>query len=91
MITLSPRTRDAATYVALTVLYFVAGKLGLQVAFVHGFTPVWPPAGIALAAFLILGNRVWPAIYAGAFLVSLTTGNGFIPSLFIATGNTWKV
>jgi len=87
----SPRTRDAATYVALTVLYFVAGKLGLQLAFVHaGVTSVWPPAGIALAAFLILGNRVWPAIYAGAFLVSLTTGSGFVPALFIATGNTWE-
>jgi diguanylate cyclase (GGDEF)-like protein len=51
---------------------------------------VWPPTGIALAAFLVLGNRVWPAIYAGAFLVNLTTAGGFIPSLFIATGNTWE-
>jgi diguanylate cyclase (GGDEF)-like protein len=91
VIALSPRSRQVATSVALAVLYFLAGKLGQQVAFVPaGATPVWPPAGIALAAFLILGNRVWPAIYAGAFLVNITTGGGFIPALFIATGNTWE-
>jgi len=91
VIALSPRTRQVATYVALTVLYYVAGRLGLRLAFIHAsVTPVWPPTGIALAAFLILGNRVWPAVYAGAFLVSITTGSGFIPSLFIATGNTWE-
>ncbi len=76
---------------ALAVLYIVAGKLGLRMTFVKpGLTPVWVPAGIALAAFLILGGRVWPAIYVGAFLVNITTAGGFIPSLFIATGNTWE-
>ena len=93
MTTLSPRARQVATYVALAVLYIVAGKLGLRMAFVRpGGTPVWLPAGIALAAFLTLGGRVWPAIYVGAFLVNVTTagGGGFIPSLFIATGNTWE-
>jgi len=91
VIALSPRARQVATYVALAALYFVAGKLGLRLAFVHpSATPVWPPSGIALAAFLILGGRVWPAIYAGAFLVNITTAGGFIPSLFIATGNTWE-
>jgi len=80
-----------ATYVALAALYFLAGKLGLRLAFVHaGATAVWPPTGIALAAFLILGGRVWPAIYIGAFLLNITTAGGFIPSLFIATGNTWE-
>ena len=29
---------------------------------------VWPPPGIALAAMLILGNRVWPGLWLGAFL-----------------------
>ena len=31
-------------------------------------TVVWPPSGIALAALLILGNRVWPGVWIGAFL-----------------------
>lgn len=91
MIALSPRTRQVATYVALAAVYFAAGKLGLRVAFVHATaTAVWPPTGIALAAFLILGSRVWPAIYVGAFLVNITSSGGFIPSLFIATGSTWE-
>ena len=91
MIAVSQRARQAATLVALTVLYFAAGEIGLRLSFVHpGATSVWPPAGIALAAFLILGTRVWPAVYAGAFLLNLATSGGFIPSLFIATGNTWE-
>jgi PAS domain S-box-containing protein len=33
-------------------------------------TVVWPPSGIALAALWICGNRVWPAIWLGAFLAN---------------------
>jgi diguanylate cyclase (GGDEF)-like protein len=79
--------------VGIAAAYFVAGKIGLSVAFLNASTTaVAPPAGIALAAFLMLGEWVWPAVYAGAFFVNLTTqgGGGFIPSLFIATGNTWE-
>ncbi|MGH7347328.1 MAG: MASE1 domain-containing protein, partial [Candidatus Rokuibacteriota bacterium] len=56
--------------VALTGVYFVAGKLGLSLAFVHASaTAVWPPTGIALAALLLYGRSAWPAIFLGAFLV----------------------
>jgi len=59
---------------ALAGVYFIAGKLGLKLAFVNASaTAVWPPAGIALAAFLIFGYRVWPGNLLGAFLVNLTT------------------
>ena len=45
----------------LVVVYFLAGKLGLHFAFVHASaSPVWPPTGIALAAVLLLGVRVFP-------------------------------
>jgi signal transduction histidine kinase/CheY-like chemotaxis protein len=72
----------------LTVLYFVAGKLSLQLAFLHASaSPVWPPAGIALAALLVFGYRVWPAIFVGAFLVNLTTAGNIPTSIGIATGN----
>src|SRR5713226_5284382 len=73
----------------LACIYFVAGKLGLSLAFVHpSATAVWPPAGIALWAFLILGSGVWPAIFLSAFLVNLTTAGSIATSLGIATGNT---
>ena len=74
---------------ALFGLYVAAGKLGLSLAFVHASaSPVWPPTGIALAAFLTLGYRVWPAIFAGAFAVNVTTMGSAATSLGIATGNT---
>src|SRR5438445_546124 len=74
---------------ALALIYFIAGKLSLQLAFLHkSASPVWPPAGIALAALLVLGFRVWPAIFVGAVLVNLTTLGNILTSLGIASGNT---
>jgi signal transduction histidine kinase/ActR/RegA family two-component response regulator len=74
---------------ALALIYFVAGKLGLQLAFVNASaSPVWPPAGIALAALLLLGYRAWPAIFVSAFFVNVTTAGNITTSLGIAAGNT---
>ena len=74
---------------ALALIYFVAGYFFLQLASINpSASPVWPPAGIALAALLLLGYRVWPAIFVGAFLVNFTTAGTIATSLSIATGNT---
>lgn len=79
----------AMTIGAVFAVYFIAGKLGLKLAFLNeSATAVWPPSGIALAAFLLLGYRVWPAIFAGAFFVNLTTTSTIVTSVFIAVGNT---
>ena len=73
----------------LIVVYFLAGKLGLQFAFLHSSaTAVWPPTGIALAAVLLFGNRVAPAIFIGALLVNITTSVSIFSALGIAVGNT---
>src|SRR5438093_8651707 len=73
----------------LTLVYFIAGKFGLILASLHASaSPVWPPAGIALAALLVLGYRAWPAIFVGAFLVNVTTVGNVATSLAIASGNT---
>ena len=78
-----------ATLSVLTLVYFAAGRLGLSLAFVNdSASAVWPPTGIALAALLVLGLGVWPAILAGAFLVNLTTSGAVPPSMAIAIGNT---
>ena len=74
---------------ALAGVYFIAGKLGLKLAFVNASaTAVWPPAGIALAAFLIFGYRVWLGNLLGAFLVNLTTAGSAATSIGVAVGNT---
>jgi TolB-like protein/integral membrane sensor domain MASE1/class 3 adenylate cyclase/Tfp pilus assembly protein PilF len=73
----------------LAVIYFIAGKLGLILASLHASaSPVWPPAGIALAGLLLLGYRAWPAIFIGAFLVNVTTAGNVATAFAIATGNT---
>ena len=70
-------------------MYFVAGKLGLRLAFAHpSATPVWPPTGIALVALLTFGYEIAPAIFVGAFFVNLTTQGTALTSLGIALGNT---
>jgi len=74
---------------ALFGLYVVAGKIGLSLASVHASaSAVWPPTGIALGALLTLGYRVWPAIFAGAFVVNATTMGSMATTFGIATGNT---
>jgi signal transduction histidine kinase/integral membrane sensor domain MASE1 len=75
---------------AIAAVYFLAGRLGLDYfAVVHASaSPVWPPAGIALAAFLLGGSRVAPAIFLAAFFVNLTTAGSVLTSLAIASGNT---
>ena len=81
--------RDAWTIPLVGLLYVVCGKLGLEMAFLNASaSPVWPPTGIALAAFLLLGNRVWPAILVGAFVVNSTTQGTLATSFGIAVGNT---
>jgi len=75
--------------VVFAIIYLIAGKIGLHLASLHASaSPVWPPAGIALAAMLLLGYRAWPAIFIGAFVVNLTTAGTVATSLAIATGNT---
>lgn len=81
--------KQISEIVILALVYFVAGKLGLALAFVHpSSTAIWPASGIALAAFLILGDHVWPGVLIGAFFVNWTTLGTPASSLAIATGNT---
>ncbi len=81
--------RNFLIWIILTALYYIAGKLGLSLAFLHpSASPVWAPTGIALAAFLFLGYRVWPAVFTGAFLVNFTTKGSWLTSFEIAAGNT---
>ena len=83
------RFLDVAGILALAGVYFVSGKIGLKLAFVNtSVTAVWPPSGLSLAALLLLGYRLWPGVWLGAFLVNFATNGGWAPSLGIACGNT---
>lgn len=75
--------------VALPSAYFIAGVLGLKLeSLPPGAAAVWIPSGIALAAFVLLGNRVWPAILAGCLLLNVWESGPALSFLTIAGGNT---
>jgi PAS domain S-box-containing protein len=83
------RTRHFTTWIALAATYTLAGKIGLALAWVNASaSAVWAPSGIALAAVLIFGPRVWPGIVLGAFLTNVTTAGSLTTSILIAIGNT---
>lgn len=59
---------------AMAALYYAAGRLGVLLALPPGIaSPVWLPSGIALAAVLLGGRRVWPGIWLGSFGVNVGT------------------
>src|SRR6476619_6367282 len=73
----------------VAAVYFGAAKAGLGLAGSHqSITAVWPPTGVAIAAVLLLGYRIWPGIAAGAFLANITTAGPLLSVLGITTGNT---
>jgi len=51
-------------------------------------TAVWPSSGIAVAALLLGGGRLWPAVWAGSFFANLTIDGAYVASALIATGST---
>ena len=79
----------ALQLVLVAGLYVAMAKLGLYLASVHpSVSPIWPPTGLGIAAVLLLGSRIAPAIFVGAFLANVTTEGSLSTSLAIALGNS---
>ena len=69
-------------------LYFCAGKLGLAVPFTSSnVSPIWPAAGVAVAAVLMWDIQIAPAIALAAFLVNFLTPVPTFASIAIGLGN----
>jgi signal transduction histidine kinase len=60
-----------ATSLALTALaYYLAGRIGLELAYLDGaVAAVWPPAGVGLALLFLYGPRLLPGIVVGDLLL----------------------
>jgi PAS domain S-box-containing protein len=85
---MNPRVRFVGALTSVTLAYVLSGRVGLEFAHVNDSTSaVWPAAGIAVAALLILGLRVWPALLLGSFLTNLFVSEA-VPAAAIAAGNT---
>jgi sigma-B regulation protein RsbU (phosphoserine phosphatase) len=73
----------------LAAAYLAVALVGLTFAIPPGnATAVWPASGVALAAVMVLGTRVWPGIWLGALLANSTTTVSLATAAIIATGNT---
>jgi PAS domain S-box-containing protein len=58
--------------VAIAFGYFVLARISLFLSFqTSNATPVWPPSGYAFAVMLLMGYRIAPAIFLGAFIANL--------------------
>ena len=83
--------QTAGQAAALAALYFIAAKLSLEFAIPPGYaSPLWVPSGLALAACLMIGPRLWPGIWVGAALVNLAVDQSFVAAVLIGTGNTFE-
>lgn len=79
----------ASAVAALAITYVVLGRLGLALAhYQDNASLVWPPTGLALAALVLFGRRLWPGVFLGALLVNLSIGSSLAAALPIAAGNT---
>ncbi|MGW1431680.1 MASE1 domain-containing protein [Streptomyces sp. NPDC002431] len=83
------RTVTVLTVLAVAACYYATARLGLLQQLVRGqVTALWPSTGIAVAALLLFGLRVWPGIALGALCVNITLGPSPSYVLVIAAGNT---
>ena len=83
------RARYVAGLIVLAVSHFALGQVGLSLS--HPGTRtilVWPQAGLALAAVLVWGYRVWPAIALGGVAVAIAEGHGLVMWMSTAASNT---
>ena len=85
----SPRLHYFLRLALVSAVYLTVGKLGLSVPFTSGnVSPVFPAAGIALAAVLLWGYEILPGIALGAFLVNILSPIPPAAAIGIGLGNT---
>ena len=54
----------------VAVAYYLAGRIGLELAYLDGaVAALWPPAGFGLAVLFLYGVRLWPGIVIGDLLL----------------------
>ncbi|MFF9573153.1 MASE1 domain-containing protein [Streptomyces sp. NPDC014685] len=83
------RAVTVLTVLGVAACYCATAWLGLLQQLVRGqVTPLWPATGIAMAALLVFGVRVWPGIALGAFVVNGAIDPSPVSVPLITAGNT---
>jgi signal transduction histidine kinase/ActR/RegA family two-component response regulator len=81
--------RDAGRILALAAAYAVTAAVGLRLgATLHDTPPLWPAAGIAIAALCIGGVRLWPGVAIGTLIAVAPRGNGPVLTAAIVASTT---
>src|SRR5689334_16276351 len=82
-------SRDGARILALAAAYAVTATVGFRLgATLHNTPPLWPAAGIAIAALCIGGLRLWPGVTLGTIAAVALRGNGLLLTGAIALSTT---
>ena len=84
--------RDLVVLILVFLAYFLSARLELRL--IHSQTSmgvIWLPPGIALAAVLLRGRRVLPAIFLASVCIELLSSVSVLGGLIIAAGNTAEV
>ncbi len=84
----------------LALVYFAVARLSLYLAFADtNASPIWPPSGIAFAALVLWGPRLWPGVFLGALAANLAAFHAshagldarlITASACIAVGNSFE-
>jgi len=81
--------RNPVVLAAIFAVYYALGTLGQAVSGpLSMVTAVWPASGFGLAAMVVFGPAVWPAIFAGATLALLSSTGELGISVTLAIGST---
>jgi PAS domain S-box-containing protein len=77
-------------FAALVILAYVVSAR-FELLLIHSRTSmgvIWLPAGISMAAILLMGRRIVPAIFLASLCVELLSSQPLLSGLAIAAGNT---
>ena len=84
-----PLLREGGIFLALIFTLYVTGRFGQELLKnPPGPTAFWAPAGIAVAALILFGYRVWPAILIASVMVNFADSGSLGNSIGVAIGNT---
>lgn len=74
---------------AVAAAYDGAAHTGFAFAFaIKQVSAVWPASGVALAALILGGQRLWPGVLLGAFIANVTSAEPAGTAAVIAVGST---
>src|SRR5690349_5447555 len=81
--------RTVLSIALVATAYIVFAEIGFSMAYAtKQVTAVWPPTGIAVACLIVLGYRIWPGIFIGAFVSNALSHEPLLTAAAIAVGNT---